>query len=51
MKYIIIHLPTKKALYGLDGITLTFSTELSAEELASQMCRADYLVVPIKLQA
>jgi len=50
MKYIIIPLDTKKALYGLDGLTLLFSTELAATELGNQMCRyGNYIVVPIKI--
>ena len=51
MKYIIIDLNTKKALYGLNGITLTFSTEIAAQELAIQMCSKNYLVVAIRLES
>ena len=50
MKYIIIQLANNKALYGFDGLTLLFSTELAAEELGTQMCRSNgYIVVPIKI--
>jgi hypothetical protein len=48
MKYIIIDLNTNKALYALNGITIQFSTELAAEELAKQMCK-NYLIISIKL--
>ena len=51
MKYIIIDLTTYKALYGLKGITLNFSTEESAQELAIQMCSRNYLVVTINLES
>jgi len=50
MKYIIIQLANNKALYGLDGLTLLFSTEQAADELGRQMCRSNgYIVVSVQI--
>lgn len=46
MKYIVIDYKTKKSLYGLNGITLKFSTEESAKEFAEQLC-TEFLVVGV----
>jgi hypothetical protein len=50
MKYIIIVVNTKKALYGFGGITLQFSSNLIANEFAVQFFEKeqDFIIVPIK---
>jgi hypothetical protein len=47
MEYIIIDLKTNKALYGLSGKTIKFSTEKAANEFGKQIC-LNYIVVEIK---
>lgn len=49
MKYITINLHTKKALYGLKGKTICFSSESAANEFGQQIC-VKYIVVEINLQ-
>ena len=51
MKWIIIDLKTRRALYGVLGKTLKFSTKEIAEEVASQFFEKaeTYMVVQISL--
>jgi len=51
MKYIIIDLNTKKALYGLNSKTLEFTNLEAAIELANQFFqKGDFIVVSINLK-
>ena len=45
-KYIVIDLKTHKSLYGLEGKTIVFSTDIAADEFGRQRCNL-YLVVEI----
>ena len=49
MKWIIIDTRTKKALYGVDNITLNFSSRIIAEEVAIFFFRnnSEYIIIPI----
>lgn len=50
MKWIIIDLRTRRALYGISENTLCFSSSEIAMEVASQFFKnvTDFIVVPIK---
>lgn len=51
-KYIIIDMNKQKALYGVKGLTLQFSSESVAEEVAKQFFHAcTYLIIPITITA
>jgi hypothetical protein len=52
MKWIIIDLRTSKALYGVNGKTLLFSTKEIAEELAIQLIEMNEscLIISINLK-
>lgn len=47
MKYIVVDLRTKKALYGVGNKTLTFSSHEIAEEVGSQFffSKDDYMII------
>jgi hypothetical protein len=47
MKYIVVDLKTKKALYGAGNKTLTFSTVEIAEEVGSQFFvnKEEYMII------
>ena len=48
-KHIIFDTRTEKVLYGVDGLTLVFTHNLSAIEVAKQICRDNYKVIKIKI--
>jgi len=52
MKYIIVSLLTNKALYGVNAITLTFTTYEIAYEVAEQFFinESDFRIVGINIK-